>query len=132
MWIKEKEQVMEQQHYVARRVGSDFVVVRESPVERANRAAAISIGGMLFWNGLRRRGLLGALAVTAGAALCFRGYTGVCVTSLFAKPQKRNRAADEIVASPAPADKAELASMASFPASDPPSTRISEAAPDRE
>jgi uncharacterized membrane protein len=90
-------------------------------INRIERATAAGLGAMLLWSGLRRGGITGLACTAAGGALCWHGLRG--------RNPKGHRAdapsfPDQgIPTLQEPADELEEASMASFPASDPPASR---------
>jgi hypothetical protein len=130
--ICRKEQTMSVPRYEARRVGDEYVLVRVDPPGQALRAVATVAGVWLAGSGLMRRGTCGAVMAAVGAVLAYGGITGRNLLDAL-RPADRPRhgrpeAAPSGRATPAaadapvqlPADAVEEASMASFPASDPP------------
>lgn len=116
--------------YVAKRVGRDYVLVRVDTSEVMQRVG-IATGGLLVlgW-GASHRGLTGALATVAGAALAYYGWTGHNPLDLIRKsdaPQGNPNDAPSYRhhgerSGQMPEDKVDEAAMESFPASDPPAS----------
>jgi uncharacterized membrane protein len=122
--------MMQTKQYSCVRRGGDYIVVETGPAETTKRILATGIGTAMLWDGLRRRGILGALTTLAGAALCARGYTGIPFKQMLwgnesgkdSVPERSSQSEANSVDQPAQ-DAIEQASVESFPASDPPATR---------
>jgi hypothetical protein len=118
-------------HYITRRVGEDYVLVRVDPLGHIARWISGGIGMSLLSRGIRRGGIGALLAFTAGAACLYHAATGRNpMNVLGSKDQARHGDAKDSPSFPGeaeskqvPADVIEESSMESFPASDPPAHR---------
>ena len=121
---------MKTPRYVAKRVGRDYVLVRVDTGEVMQRVG-IATGGLLMlgW-GASHRGLTGALASVAGAALAYYGWTGQNPLELIRKSSPPQGSPSDAPSyrhhgersAQMPEDKVDEAAMESFPASDPPAS----------
>jgi hypothetical protein len=117
-------------HYVAQKIGDEYVLVRVDPVGHVGRIVAGGLGASLLLKGLKRGGLLSMLSCVAGGALLYHGITGrnpvkmVCNNKAKHGDQKDSpsfhRQDEKAEAKQVPADPLDEAQMESFPASDPP------------
>ncbi|MDQ3439275.1 MAG: hypothetical protein M3478_02865 [Planctomycetota bacterium] len=115
--------------FVAQKVGDQYILVpKNSPTQRPMWGVA---GGLLLLHGFTRRSNLGLVMMVAGAAMTYRGATGLSPWFRFCCDKTTRDGADSHDGGPsyqhpsprvsqAPADEVEEASMGSFPASDPP------------
>lgn len=116
-------------HYIAKKVGDNYKLVRQDTPLGAEEPQHVLFGGLLIFAGLIRRGFLAKVLLLTGGGLLYRGFTGRslladvgCSTGLFNcgfdSPSFQHD--DEVPASQTPTDEVEESSMESFPASDPP------------
>gem|GEM_PF-2533900 len=127
--------------YVARKVGTDYMLVRVDPHGVALRAGAAVAGVFIAANASKGRGLSRIIASAAGAALAYYGWTGRNPADLLARNRARHGRPAQSPSSGGdirgervqiPSDRLEEALMESFPASDPPASGNSRASAPRE
>lgn len=110
--------------YVAKKVGDQYVLVRDDAPARIWRAAAVAAGVGLIGSAARQRGLSSLLVAAAGASLAYYGATGRSVLDLLLRPgvgargSRLRRLIDR--RNETLSDAVETASKESFPASDAP------------
>src|SRR5438045_6430610 len=71
-----REAVMVRPHYVTRRVGDEYVLVRVDPVGHVGRVVTGGLGAMLISRGIRKGGLRSLFYSAAGASCLYHAFTG--------------------------------------------------------
>ncbi len=122
-------------HYVTKRVGEEYVLVRVDPLGHVGRMISGGIGTAILSRGVRGGGLGAMIACLAGAGFLYHALTGQNPMNLLTdKPKAKHGEEKDSPSFPGeaesrqvPADALEEASMESFPASDPPASMHSTA-----
>ena len=118
-------------HYMTKRVGDDYVLVRVDPIGQVGRWVAGAIGLSLVSRAIRRSGIVGMFGFVAGGACLYHAVTGQNPMDLVcSKSQARHGNESDSPSFPGetktgqarqvPSDAVEEAAMESFPASDAP------------
>src|SRR2546423_15585128 len=71
-----REAVMVRPHYVTRRVGDEYVLVRVDPVGHVGRVLTGGLGALLISRGIRKGGLRSLFYSATGAACLYHAFTG--------------------------------------------------------
>jgi len=125
--------------YVAKKVGSEYVLVRVDTPGVAIRTGATVAGLMMCANAAKGRGLTSVIASAVGVALAYYGWTGRNPLESVMKDRPRSGNANQTPSHAGhhrkqtnvqiPSDPVEEALMQSFPASDPPGSVRSNSTP---